>query len=85
MKNVSLMILLCVCLCLGNRCFSQLNEEIAGILPSTISKQPPPADTSLVVIGDIAISGNKKTKAYIIEREIPFKQGDYLLAQDLSK
>ncbi|HWB24059.1 MAG TPA: POTRA domain-containing protein [Chitinophagaceae bacterium] len=37
----------------------------------------------LLLIADIAISGNKKTKPYIIEREIPFKQGDYILKKDL--
>ena len=28
------------------------------------------------VIGEIVISGNKVTKPYIIERELPFKRGD---------
>lgn len=37
----------------------------------------------LLLVADIAISGNKKTKPYIIEREIPFKQGDYILKKDL--
>ena len=30
------------------------------------------------IIGNIYIEGNKKTKAYIIERELPFQQGDSL-------
>jgi outer membrane protein assembly factor BamA len=42
-------------------------------------------DTSLVVIADISIHGNKKTKPYIIEREVPFKQGDYISRKDLEK
>ncbi len=37
----------------------------------------------LVLIADIAIVGNKKTKPYIIDREIPFKQGDYIQKKDL--
>lgn len=37
----------------------------------------------LLLIADIAIAGNKKTKPYIINREIPFKQGDYILKKDL--
>lgn len=37
----------------------------------------------LLLVADIAITGNKKTKPYIIEREIPFKQGDYILKKDL--
>jgi outer membrane protein assembly factor BamA len=42
-------------------------------------------DSSLIMIADIAVSGNKKTKQYIIEREIPFSQGDYLLLTELPK
>jgi outer membrane protein assembly factor BamA len=39
--------------------------------------------TPLLLIADIAITGNKRTKPYIIEREIPFKQGDYVSKKDL--
>jgi outer membrane protein assembly factor BamA len=42
-------------------------------------------DTSLVVIADISVRGNKKTKPYIIEREIPFHQGDYIPRNELEK
>ena len=35
---------------------------------------PHPGDSFL--IGEIFITGNRKTKAYIIERELPFKRGD---------
>lgn len=34
------------------------------------------ADSSTLVVGEIVISGNKKTKAIIILREIPFKSGE---------
>ncbi len=37
----------------------------------------------LLLVADIAITGNKRTKAYMIEREIPFKQGNYLSRADL--
>ena len=37
----------------------------------------------LIVIGNIQITGNKKTKDYVIQREIPFKQGDNILRTDL--
>ncbi len=36
------------------------------------------ADTGNFFIAGIALYGNKKTKAFIIEREIPFKEGDYI-------
>ena len=48
----------------------QTSHEIAGVTDSTA-----PANSSFIV-GEIIINGNKKTKAFIILREIPFKQGD---------
>lgn len=33
---------------------------------------------SLVIINDIVISGNKKTKTYVVEKELLFKRGDTL-------
>lgn len=42
-------------------------------LPSAVQ-----ADTSYVVVTDIAISGNSRTKASIISRELTFKVGDTL-------
>lgn len=42
-------------------------------------------DTSLVLIADITVHGNKKTKPYIIEREVPFKQGQYIRRNELEK
>lgn len=35
------------------------------------------------IIGDIVISGNKKTKDYVIQRELPFKPGDTVLLPEL--
>jgi len=50
-------------------------------------RHPNAFDTSvsspLILIADIVITGNKRTKPYIIDREIPFKQGDYILKKDL--
>ncbi len=40
-------------------------------------------DKSPVIIADIYITGNKKTKSYIIEREIPFRIGNHLLRGEL--
>ena len=42
-------------------------------------------DTSLITIADITIHGNKRTKPYIIEREVPFHQGDYMPRSELQK
>ena len=38
---------------------------------------------SVFIISEINISGNKKTKPYIIERELPFKKGDSVYLPDL--
>src|SRR5205085_1987796 len=37
------------------------------------------------IVGDIVISGNKHTKNYIIERELPFKSGDSVQLPELVK
>ncbi len=42
-------------------------------------------DSSSLFIAGISIYGNNKTKDFIIEREIPFKQGDYVLKKDIQK
>lgn len=57
--------------------YSQLIEK-APLSP--VSVITPPADSlnALVVISDIIITGFKKTKPYIIQREIPFKKGEFV-------
>ncbi|HCL06842.1 MAG TPA: hypothetical protein DHW64_13180 [Chitinophagaceae bacterium] len=37
------------------------------------------------LVGEVKVNGNKKTKEYIILREVPFKKGDRLPAADLEK
>jgi outer membrane protein assembly factor BamA len=53
---------------------------------------PPAADTLFAdtlhpspafIIGDITITGNRKTKSYIVERELTFKKGDSVYLPDL--
>ena len=45
-----------------------------------------PSSSFLYVIGDIIITGNKKTKAHVILREIPFKTGqEYTLTEVVKK
>src|SRR3954452_6488145 len=60
-----------------------LSANTLNTLVNTISQNI--NDTSLVSIGDISIHGNKRTKPYIIEREIPFRQGDYISRNELAK
>ncbi len=52
--------------------------------PSPVAVVTAPADSlnTLVVISHIIVAGFKKTKLYIIEREIPFRKGEYILRTD---
>ncbi|MEP6845475.1 MAG: hypothetical protein ABI861_05705, partial [Panacibacter sp.] len=64
---------------------NQLQHDTTGInaLPGSIASST--NDTSLVLIADISVHGDKKTKPYIIERELPFKQGQYVRYNELEK
>lgn len=61
----------------GITSYSQLIEK-APPSPVTVVNAPADSLNALVVISDIIVTGFKKTKPYIIEREIPFKKGQYI-------
>jgi outer membrane protein assembly factor BamA len=61
---------------------AQSDSDHYKIIADTTVKDTVP---STLFIASISIYGNKKTKAYILEREIPFKQGDNISAETLSK
>ncbi|HEY0677320.1 MAG TPA: POTRA domain-containing protein [Chitinophagaceae bacterium] len=67
--------LLIVCVCVG---WGRVCSQEASIPNIPGSEIPGGGPDSLhpFTIRDILISGNRKTKAYIIERELPFKRGD---------
>lgn len=54
-------------------------------IPNTTQPAIIPDSIKSVVIADTRVSGYKKTKLYIIEREIPFKKGDAIPAEELQK
>ncbi|HEX8333626.1 MAG TPA: POTRA domain-containing protein [Segetibacter sp.] len=62
-------------------------QNSVQINSNTISEASAETDTSqvLLIIGDVRVTGYKKTKLYIIQREIPFKTGEYILRNDLEK
>lgn len=62
--------------------YSQLIEKAP---PSPVAVISPAADSlnALVVISDINVTGYKRTRPYIIEREVPFKKGQYLSRSEL--
>ncbi len=56
-----------------------------GIPPAAVSivNQPVEDSSAMVMIGDIIVSGNKKTKEYVVRREVPFRKGQYMLKTEL--
>jgi outer membrane protein assembly factor BamA len=63
--------------------YSQLIEKAP---PSPVAVQSAPVDSvnTLVTISDIVLTGFKKTKPYIIQREVPFKKGDNIFSYELT-
>ncbi len=63
--------------------YSQVPDSIINKIQA--GAEPPDTSKVLLVIADVAVSGYKKTKLYIIQREVPFKNGDYILKSELHK
>ena len=63
-------------------CFAQIIEK-APASPVTVVAAPVDSLNARVTISDVIITGFKKTKPYIIKREIPFKKGDSMLYSKL--
>ncbi|HEY6063005.1 MAG TPA: POTRA domain-containing protein, partial [Chitinophagaceae bacterium] len=61
-----------------------LLAQVSGEIRKTDTVVVSPAD-SLVTVGEILITGNKRTKAIIILREIPFKSGEKYTLEALIK
>ena len=75
-------ILLALACLISSKGFSQLGNED----PESLSDQRSPGDTTVYrpfVIRDIIITGNKKTRPYIIERELLFQRGDSVNLSEL--
>jgi len=59
------------------------NLQLSGdTIPTPVQIIPPNEGTKFVV-GQIFISGNRITRGYIIERELPFKSGDSVTLQQI--
>ncbi|RYD73705.1 MAG: hypothetical protein EOP53_19625 [Sphingobacteriales bacterium] len=52
-------------------------------IPDTIGNKPVVDSNAILIVDSIVITGNKKTKQYIIEREMRFKAGDTIPAAKL--
>jgi len=71
-RNLSFYILLLLICFSANKTFAQSEADSLYIAPGDSLKK--------IEIGTISINGNKKTKGYIISRELHFKTGDSLVA-----
>jgi len=77
-------LLLALTCIVGSKGYSQFSGEN----PAGDQGEQAPTDTVLsksFLVKDIVISGNKKTRPYIIERELLFRRGDSVNLTDLVK
>jgi len=83
----NLLVLFCSCLYLfaSAQVTDSVRRDTTGISALINSILNVTNDTTLVLIADMTVHGNKKTKPYIIEREVPFKQGQYIRRNELEK
>jgi hypothetical protein len=70
-------------LCTWINAYSQLIEK-APASPVAVHTAPVDSFSAVVVISDIILTGFKKTKPYIIQREVPFKKGQSIASGDLT-
>lgn len=62
------------------------DTAMLNAVPEKDTIRPEPAyGANHFVVREIYVSGNKKTKQYTIERELPFKRGDHVSLPDLVK
>lgn len=73
-------------------CYISVMAQSAPGDPASLTEARPLVDTPsvnsgrrLFVVGDIYIEGNRITRPYIIERELPFRTGDSVSLPDLVK
>lgn len=77
-----LIIFFCFVLLFNNKTFSQITN-LAPVLNDQLSKFQQSDSSNKLKVTAIKITGNRKTKNYIILREIPFKPGDSLIISTL--
>jgi hypothetical protein len=64
--------------------FAQLPSK-AELSSKDTAKLPLAPPSTRVIVGRIIVQGNRKTKTYIVERELSFQTGDTLNLEDLVK
>ncbi|HRH59504.1 MAG TPA: POTRA domain-containing protein, partial [Chitinophagaceae bacterium] len=80
---------LCCCLYICSAAQKEISPADTALSPAILALADAviggAQDSTLILVGDITVHGNKKTKPYIIERELPFKQGEYIPKNELQK
>jgi hypothetical protein len=61
------------------------NAVLPEVTGNAAVSEPVDTANSLIVIADIQVTGYKRTKDYIIDREVPFKKGEYMLRSHMEK
>lgn len=82
MTYLKLIISCCLTLMIFNVSIAQQSNPASGFYDEL--KKINPDSSGKLRVASITITGNKKTKAYIILREIPFKTGDSLIIRNLA-
>lgn len=83
MHELKKIICCCIFLCTSWLCHAQKAKSPGVVIKDSTSLLSNPANK--VCIKHLDVTGTKKTKIYIVYREIQFKQGDSLLIADLQK
>lgn len=84
MNPLKALCLLFFTVCIFVQAYAQQDSISTHISKDSVVKIPISPDTSSIVyIAGISFYGNDRTKSYILQRELAFKQGDYMDAKDL--
>ena len=72
------------CLILLNTSLLAQNQDSSGVSEKSLSELVA-SKNIFQLVGEVTINGNKKTRDYIILREMPFKKGDKIAPANLEK
>ncbi len=84
-RQILVWIYCCINMIATAQIINPIQDSLAGSKNIPQNFMRPVGDSSIIIIADITIHGNKRTKPFIIDREILFKQGDYLPGSELGK
>ena len=74
---------LCIFMLSSSICIAQINGQTNDTVYANQGITGQQKNT--ILITDVQITGNKRTKEFIVMREVPFRKGDRLTQQELEK